>query len=141
MPERASLAQRFARSECTKVADGIIQTHRKLGADATSVSRLVFIDAATFEGFFMTDIIFRRRRLPHQDVEGHPVFITACLAGSLSASGLSQVRQLRDQLDDRPRPAEFSEADWEHHKQKLLFALVDNLLDHDPPVTHLKDER
>ncbi len=30
----------------------------------------------------MTDMTFRRRRLPHQDVEGHPFFVTACLEGS-----------------------------------------------------------
>jgi type I restriction enzyme R subunit len=31
--------------------------------------------------------------------------------------------------------------EWEHHKQKLLFAQVDRLLDGQSPVTHLADER
>ena len=89
----------------------------------------------------MTNMIFRRRRLPHQNVEGHPLFITACLEGSLSASGLSGIRAYREELESRPRPEEIAPVNWEHHKQKLLFAFVDNLLDGNSPVTHLEDEQ
>ena len=89
----------------------------------------------------MTELIFRRRRLPHQDVEGHPVFITGCLDGSLSASGLSKINRYREDLDGRPCPEDMTENEWEHKKQKLLFAFVDNLLDGDPPVAHLKDDK
>lgn len=89
----------------------------------------------------MTDIIFRRRRLPHQDVEGHPIFITACLEGSLSSAGLSRIAKYRGELEARPRPDGLTEADWEDRKQKLLFAFIDKLLDRESPVRHLEDER
>jgi len=69
------------------------------------------------------------------------VFITACLEGSFSAAGLERIRQYRAELDARPRPDQFSEDEWEHRKHKLLFALVDDLLDHHSPVQHLADER
>ena len=64
----------------------------------------------------MTDLMFRRRRLPHQDLEGHPIFLTACLHGSLSAAALSQIDRYRDELDVRPKPDHLSESDWEHRK-------------------------
>jgi putative transposase len=89
----------------------------------------------------MTDMIFRRRRLPHQDVDGHPIFITACLAGSLCTTGLSEIQAYRQELEYLSKPDGFSDAQWEHHKQKLLFAFVDNLLDGRSPVRHLEDER
>ncbi len=89
----------------------------------------------------MTDMTFRRRRLPHQDVEGHPFFVTACLEGSLSAAGLSSIRRYREDLDARPCPANMTLAEWEHHKQKLLFGYVDKLLDGVSPVRHLADDR
>jgi len=89
----------------------------------------------------MTDMIFRRRRLPHQDVEGHPIFITGCLEGGLPASGLSRINRYREELESRPRPQDMTEPDWEHHKHKLLFDFVDRLLDGESPVCHLKDER
>lgn len=85
--------------------------------------------------------IFRRRHLPHWDVEGHPVFITACLDGSISAAGLTNVRNYRDELERRQKPESLSIVEWEHQKHKLLFALVDDLLDHQSPVQHLADER
>ncbi len=73
--------------------------------------------------------IFRRRHLPHWDVEGHPIFITACLEGSMSAAGLTQIREFREQLEARPKPSHMTDDEWEHQKHKLLFALVDQLLD------------
>jgi REP element-mobilizing transposase RayT len=85
--------------------------------------------------------IFRRRHLPHWDVEGHPVFITACLEGSISAAGLKQVRDFREQLEGRNKPPNMTNDEWEHHKHKLLFGLVDELLDGHGPVTHLTDDR
>jgi REP element-mobilizing transposase RayT len=89
----------------------------------------------------MIDLIFRRRRLPHQDVEGHPVFITACLDGSLPASGLSRINKYREAIESRPRPQDMTEPEWDHHRHKLLFGFVDQLLDGESPVYHLKDER
>ncbi len=35
--------------------------------------------------------VFRRRNLPHVDVEGKPTFITACLHGSIPTSGLREI--------------------------------------------------
>jgi hypothetical protein len=87
------------------------------------------------------DMIFRRRNLPHQDVDGHPIFITACLDGSLSAVGLSRIDQYRKELEFRPKPKDVTPADWEHRKQKLLFTFVDKLLDGESPVRHLADDK
>jgi putative transposase len=89
----------------------------------------------------MIDLMFRRRRLPHQDVEGHPIFITACLHGSLPAAGLSRIEKYREELDARPKPDDLTAVDWEYRKQKLAFAFVDKLLDGESPVRHLEDER
>jgi type I restriction enzyme R subunit len=55
--------------------------------------------------------VFRRRHLPHWDVEGHPVFITACLEGSISAAGLTQIREFREQLEERPKPTHVNDDD------------------------------
>ena len=85
--------------------------------------------------------IFRRRSLPHWDVPDKPVFITACLEGSIPAVGLSRIRHYREELDARQRPDHLSNTDWEHHKHKLAFAFVDKLLDQESPVTHLEDPR
>lgn len=85
--------------------------------------------------------IFRRRDLPHWDVEGKPFFVTACLDGSISAAGMNRIRQYRRELDGRPRPEHLAAPDWEHHKDKLVFAMVDELLDQQSPVKHLADER
>lgn len=87
------------------------------------------------------DGTFRRRKLPHYDVEGMPVFITACLDGSISAAGLSRIRGYRDALAQLACPKGLSEDEWEHRKHKLLFKFVDELLDHASPVRHLEDER
>src|SRR4051794_3126428 len=75
------------------------------------------------------DGVFRRRHLPHWDVEGKPFFITACLEGSISSLGINRIRKYRTELDARPRPENLSPSDWEHHKDKLVFAVVDDLLD------------
>ncbi len=88
----------------------------------------------------MPDMLFRRRRLPHQDVEGHPIFITACLNGSLTAAGLSRIENFRDELELRPIPTNMQRADWEHHKQKLLFAFVDRILDCESSVKYLESD-
>lgn len=90
----------------------------------------------------MTDEwIFRRRNLPHVDVDGKPIFITACLKGSLSAAGLRRIRRYREELGRRPTPENMTAQDWELKKHKLIFKLVDSLLDGAPPVVHLIDDR
>ncbi|PHQ36614.1 hypothetical protein [Rhodopirellula bahusiensis] len=85
--------------------------------------------------------VFRRRNLPHIDVEGKASFITACLDGSLPAAGLKRIRAHRDEFDQRKKPLDLSDADWEMKKHKLLFKLVDSILDGESPVTHLRDDR
>jgi REP element-mobilizing transposase RayT len=82
-----------------------------------------------------------RRKLPHVDVQGKPTFITACLAGSLSAAGLQKIRSYRDDLNSRRQPEGTTAQDWETKKQKLLFKQVDMLLDGEPAVTHLENDR
>jgi REP element-mobilizing transposase RayT len=89
----------------------------------------------------MIDGVFRRRHLPHWDVGGHAFFVTACLAGSISAAGLRSIQTKRLELEARERPAEMTETEWEHHCGKLLFAFVDRLLDYLSPVRHLADDR
>ena len=85
--------------------------------------------------------IFRRRDLPHVDVEGKPSFITACLHGSLPMFGLKRIRQYRDELNSRPKPNDLDEQDWAMKKHKLVFKLVDSILDGDSAVKHLEDDR
>ncbi len=86
------------------------------------------------------EIFFRRRRLPHQDVSGHPIFITACLHGSIPAAGLREINQYRQKLEELAKPDDgISDRNWELNKHKKLFALVDRLLDHKSPVNHLSD--
>ncbi len=85
--------------------------------------------------------VFRRRDLPHIDVDGKPSFITACLDGSLSAAGLKRIRAYRDELNEREKPGELSDADWKMKKHKLVFKLVDSILDGESPVKRLEDDR
>ena len=86
------------------------------------------------------EIFLRRRRLPHQDVVGHPIFITGCLDGSIPAAGLREINLYREKLETLPTPDNCgSDRDWELIKHKKLFSLVDHLLDHKSPVNHLSD--
>ncbi|MFK7735522.1 MAG: transposase [Pirellulaceae bacterium] len=90
----------------------------------------------------MTDEwVFRRRTLPHVDVDGKPVFITACLKGSFSAVGLRKIRKYREELSQRATPENMTTQEWGLKKHKLTFKLVDSLLDGKSPVVHLKDAR
>ncbi len=85
--------------------------------------------------------IIRRRKLPHIDVDGKPYFITGCLAGSIPAAGLKRIYRFRKELDSRPTPANMPAQQWATTKNKLVFKLVDELLDGNCPVTHLSDPR
>jgi hypothetical protein len=82
--------------------------------------------------------VFRRRPLPHWDVAGATYFVTSCLADSIPARGLSDLRGFRAELDARPRPANLGEDEWEVAKHKLVFARFDWLLDHDAAADWLK---
>lgn len=80
--------------------------------------------------------IFRRRRLPHWDVPDATYFVTTCLAGSIPAKGLSEIRDYRLALDKRSKPTTMSEVEWEITKQKLVFAKWDEWLDGKPNIRH-----
>ena len=85
--------------------------------------------------------LFRKRRLPHWDVPGATYFVTSCLAGSLSALGLLELAQYRSSLEEKPRPDDMEEAEWEIQKHKLIFGRFDRWLDHKPAVRYLEDRR
>ena len=87
------------------------------------------------------DGLFRRRRLPHWDVEDGTYFVTACLEGSISTLGIGEIRSYRSELDERPVPANTSSEDWERTKHKLPFARMDQILDGNPAVRHFDDHR
>lgn len=54
---------------------------------------------------------------------------------------MKQIRMYRQQLDDRKPPADLSRAVWELKKDKLVFKLMDELLDNASAVRHLEDDR
>ena len=87
------------------------------------------------------ETIFRRRDLPHIDIVGKPFFITACLHGSINAKGLKRIATYRDELSSQKRPEKYSESEWKMVQHKLVFKLVDSLLDGMPSVQHLEDDR
>ncbi|MEM8732683.1 MAG: hypothetical protein AAGG44_00570 [Planctomycetota bacterium] len=89
----------------------------------------------------MQEGVFRRRKLPHWDVENKPVFVTACLAGSLSALAMNRIQQYRMELDNRECPKGLTLQEWESRKCKLIFKLVDQMLDQQSAVRHLADSR
>jgi len=61
----------------------------------------------------MLEGIFRRRRLPHWDVDDGTYFVTACLKGSLPTRGLAELERYRQHLESLAKPEDLSEADWE----------------------------
>lgn len=85
--------------------------------------------------------LFRRRHLPHVEVAGKPYFVTGVLKGSIPANGLQEVRRYQEELDSRQKPDDLTKVEWELKKHKLVFAFIDELLDHKPAVRHLDDER
>ncbi len=87
------------------------------------------------------DGLFRRRHLPHIDVDGKPYFVTGCLKGSISASGLSGLRRFREELGQRQKPDSLTSSEWEIRKHKLVFQRMDHLLDGECPARHLEDDQ
>lgn len=87
----------------------------------------------------MLDGRFRRRRLPHWDVDEGTYFVTTCLAGSIPAQGLVELYRFRAELNAQTKPADFSETEWESRKHKLLFARFDEWIDLRPSATRLAD--
>jgi putative transposase len=93
----------------------------------------------SYETFTMrNEEVFRRRHLPHWDVPGAAYFVTACLAGSIPAQGLLDLRRYRKELDAKPRPDDMSPNEWEICQAKLEFARIDRWLDAEPAVRHLE---
>jgi putative transposase len=84
---------------------------------------------------------FTRRRLPHYDVDHGTYFITACLAGSIPASGLLNLRRQRDTLQRLPCPAECLPDEWARRQQDAMFEVGEQWLDERPAMRWLEDER
>jgi len=80
--------------------------------------------------------MFRRRHLPHWDMPGATYFVTACLADSIPAQGLLNLRNFEKQLL-ASRPKDHS-LDWRELVWKKVFIEREKLLDHDPAVRHLE---
>jgi putative transposase len=81
--------------------------------------------------------MFRRRHLPHWDQPGATYFITACLAGSIPAQGLLDIRNLERQLlATRPKDISLDEKDL---VRKKLFVEQEKWLDLNPAVRHLEN--
>jgi hypothetical protein len=93
------------------------------------------------EGPVVLEGIFRRRKLPHWDVDDGTYFVTACLEGSIPARGLRDLRRYRAELDCRAKPEKLSADEWELEKHKLIFARFDKIIDHAPTVRHLANGR
>ena len=85
--------------------------------------------------------LVRRRHLPHVDVESKAFFVTACIRGSISATGLEAIRDFEQQLDRRIKPDALTEHEWSIRKHKWMFAFIDELLDGQSPARHLADPR
>lgn len=89
----------------------------------------------------MNDGIFRRRRLPHWDVEDGIYFVTACLEGSIPAQGRLDLNRYRDELESGVKPATIDEPAWELRKHKLVFARFDDWIDRIPAVKWLENNQ
>ncbi len=82
--------------------------------------------------------LLRRRNLPHWDVPGATYFVTACLEGSIPATGRLDIARFRADLESRVRPPELTEEEWETRRWKLTFARLDDWLDARPAVRWLE---
>ncbi len=87
----------------------------------------------------MLDGLFRRRRLPHWDVEDGVYFVTSCLEGSIPAQGRLDLHHYRDELEARPKPDELADDEWEIRKNKLVFARFDGWIDRSPALKRLEN--
>jgi putative transposase len=83
---------------------------------------------------------FRRRRLPHLDIDGATYFVTSCLANSIPALGLRDLAEYERTLASR-RPVNLSDREWKTRCWKLAFARADEWLDNQPACRQLDDPR
>ncbi|MEI6241421.1 MAG: transposase [Planctomycetia bacterium] len=81
---------------------------------------------------------FKRRRLPHYDVDRATYFITACLAGSIPASGVLNLRRQRETLRRLPCPADCPADEWSRRQQAKMFDLGEQWLDGQPAARWLE---
>lgn len=86
----------------------------------------------------MLDGKFRRRRLPHWDVEDGIYFVTSCLEGSIPAQGLLDLKRFRTELSARPKPENVDDEEWDLRCQKMIFARFDNWIDTRPAAKWLE---
>jgi type I restriction enzyme R subunit len=80
---------------------------------------------------------FRRRRLPHWDRPGGTYFVTACLAGSIPAQGLLDIRKYHDHLLAN-RPEEKSPQEWSDVVWKKTFVEREKWLDGQAALRYLQ---
>lgn len=85
--------------------------------------------------------VFRKRDLPHIDVEGKPSLTTACLYGNLPASGLKPINQYREDLNTRAKPVHLNPQEWTLTKHKLVFKLIDSMLNSESSVRYFEEDR
>jgi len=72
---------------------------------------------------------FRRRRLPHWEQPHATYFITACLAGSIPATGLLAIRQSLQRSASRPPCDPQRLQRWRRGKDRLAFLRQEEWLD------------
>jgi type I restriction enzyme R subunit len=84
--------------------------------------------------------IILRRNLPHWDVPAATYFVTVCLEGSIPARGLLDLQSYRAELEQRPRPAEQTPAEWAIVQWKRAFARTDLWLDRAEAVRFLEND-
>jgi putative transposase len=85
--------------------------------------------------------VIRRRDLPHWDVPTAAYFVTTCLEGSIPARGLLDLQSYRAELEQRPRPAGQTEAEWAASQWKRAFVRADQWLDCAEAARFLEDDR
>ena len=72
---------------------------------------------------------FRRRRLPHWEQPHATYFITACLAGSIPATGLLAIRRSLERSAGRPPGDSQRLQRWQRGKDRLAFLHQEEWLD------------
>jgi len=86
-------------------------------------------------------ISFSRRHLPHYDLKRSTYFVTACLAGSIPAAGLHNIRRRKAELAGRACPTDVSPTCWRSQAQSESFEISEDWLDSGSGSQWLKDQR
>jgi putative transposase len=93
------------------------------------------------EGHQMADETFHRRRLPHWERQQAAYFITACLAGSIPASGLLAIRRSVELAAGRAPSSAATMRGWRQARDRIAFARRDDWLDRAASVRWFSDRR